>query len=505
MADTSADDSGRWRWCRNRDLTPRQIQVGTLRTVRGILSYGTHVPFRRLDRAEIAEVMGSGGGRGTRSVASYDEDTTTMGVEAARIALRGCEATPDAVWFSTAEPAYLEKTNAAAIHAALDLPVTTAALDFGGAVRSGAGALRSALEGGRTTLSVASDIRTGLPTGSDEAGGGDGAVAMVVGSDDDGPLLAEYLGGAGATDEFLDRWRTPGDAQTKQWEERFGETRYVPLARTAWEAALADAGVDGVDTVVMAGVHARAQRQIAKQFGEATVADDLSASIGNTGSAHPGLLLAATLDTAEADQTIAVVMVADGVEVMVLRATAALAANRPPRSTAVQLANSGAVRYARFLQWRQMITVQPPNRPAPHRISASAAARNTDWKYGFVASAGDESGVVHMPPSRVSIRPEDTDGAQQRRPMADTAGTVVTFTVDKLVYSVSPPVVFAVVDFDGGGRMPIELTDIDADDVEIGLRVEPTFRRIATADGIHNYFWKMRPLPDTDDSNEGAN
>ena len=66
--------------------------------------------------------------------------------------------------------------------------------------------------------------------------------------------------------------------------------------------------------------------------------------------------------------------------------------------------------------------------------------------------------------------------------------------VDRLVYSVSPPVVFAVIDFDGGGRMPMELTDVDADAVAIGDRVEPTFRRISTADGIHNYFWKARPV-----------
>ena len=62
--------------------------------------------------------------------------------------------------------------------------------------------------------------------------------------------------------------------------------------------------------------------------------------------------------------------------------------------------------------------------------------------------------------------------------MADVAGTVVTFTVDRLAYSPSPPVVFAVVDFDGGGRLPVELTDVDADDVAIGDRVEMTFRRL---------------------------
>ena len=30
-------------------------------------------------------------------------------------------------------------------------------------------------------------------------------------------------------------------------------------------------------------------------------------------------------------------------------------------------------------------------------------------------------------------------------------------------------------------------------DVKIGDRVELTFRRLYTANGIHNYFWKARP------------
>ena len=80
------------------------------------------------------------------------------------------------------------------------------------------------------------------------------------------------------------------------------------------------------------------------------------------------------------------------------------------------------------------------------------------------------------------------------RPMADAIGTIVTLTVDRLAYSPSPPIVFAVVDFDGGGRLPVELTDVDAGGVGIGDRVEMTFRRLFTADGIHNYFWKARPV-----------
>lgn len=460
--------------------------------MRGILRYGTHIPYRRLDRSAISDVIGSGGGRGHRSVASYDEDTTTMAVAAGRAAMAGAEVVPAAIWLSTAEPAYLEKTNATAVHAALRLPVDTRAADFGGAVRSGIAALGTALAGGPTVLTIASAVRTGLPGGPDEAAGGDAAAAFLVGDADEGDLVAEYLGGASATEEFLDRWRTPGSADTRQWEERFGETRYRPLAQRAWSAALADAGIDRVDDVIVAGIHPRAQKQVAGLAGDAVVLDDLTTVIGNSGAAQPGVLLAHALDDAGAGRTIAVVMVADGVEVLILRTTGQ--GYRPAVPTATQVAGAGTVSYAKFLQWRDMLRIQPPNRPEPNRVSASAAARRNDWKYGFEASAGDSSGLVHMPPSRVSLRDEDTMDAQVAVPMADTVGTVVTFTVDRLVYSVSPPVVFAVIDFDGGGRMPMELTDVDADAVAIGDRVEPTFRRISTADGIHNYFWKARPL-----------
>src|SRR5882757_5248685 len=113
--------------------------------MRGIISAGGYVPFRRLQRAEISKTFGSGGGKGTRTVASYDEDTTTMGVEAARLALgMAPSASPAAVWFSTVAPAYLDKTNATAIHAALRLDSGAVAADFGGAVRSGVAALRAA-------------------------------------------------------------------------------------------------------------------------------------------------------------------------------------------------------------------------------------------------------------------------------------------------------------------------------------------------------------------------
>ena len=95
--------------------------------------------------------------------------------------------------------------------------------------------------------------------------------------------------------------------------------------------------------------------------------------------------------------------------------------------------------------------------------------------------------------SRAAAR-TPTTWSPRRSPTSQ--GTIVTFTVDRMVYSPSPPVVFAVVDFDGGGRVPLELTDVDADEIEIGQRVEMTFRRLSASDGIVNYFWKGRLVRD---------
>src|SRR5688572_21470604 len=107
---------------------------------RGIVGAGAYLPRRRLDRRAIAAVAGGGGGTGTRTVASYDEDTTTMGVEAARAALAPLQATPlDGLWFSTVAPAYADKTNATAIHAALRLDGGVPAFDANGSVRAAVG------------------------------------------------------------------------------------------------------------------------------------------------------------------------------------------------------------------------------------------------------------------------------------------------------------------------------------------------------------------------------
>jgi hydroxymethylglutaryl-CoA synthase len=464
--------------------------------MRGILGWGGYLPYRRLDRTTIPAVAGSGGGTGTRTVACYDEDTTTMGFAAARQVLQRANTEPMALWFATTEPAYLDKTNATAVHAALRLDRTVAAYDALGSVRSAMGALRAGLDGAHPALVVAADLRTGLPGGPDEAAGGDGAAALLVGSAADGPVLAELAGWVSLTEEFLDRWRTPGAAASRLWEERFGENSYTALGTEALKLALNEAGLapDDVSRLIVAGLSGRAAKAVAARSGVPAerVADRLDARVGNVGAAQPALLLATALEAAAAGgarpgQVIVLVTLSDGADAAVFRTTDALGGYRPVRPVAAQLDAGAPVSYGTYLAWRGMLRVEPPRRPEPARPSAPAAGRNRDWKFGLVSSVG-EDGAVRLPPSPLD---------DAHRPMADVAGTIAAYTVDRLAYSPSPPVVFAIVDFDGGGRLPAELTDVDEGEVQVGDRVEMTFRRLFTADGIHNYFWKARQLRDT--------
>ncbi len=464
--------------------------------MRGIVGYGAYVPYNRLQRSAITDALGAGGGRGTRAVAGYDEDATSMAVEAGRNLMRSIDVVPDSVYFATATPPYLDKTNANVIHAALDLPSHVFAGDVAGSPRSVNAALRSALEGQRPTLVAAADVRSGRPSSSDEANLGDAAVAWLIGSGDDGPVIAEWIGGASCTAEFLDRWRLPEWNYSRVWEERFGEHVYLPLVTEAATAAFKESGLepDDIDVAIVTGLHARAVRGAAKAAGvDATkLADDLTATVGNTGSSHAGLILASVLDNAQPGQTIMVIHLADGCDVGFYKTTDAITGYEASNPVAAQIeAGNDSLDYNKFLTWRGFLDREPPRRPDPVGPAAPPSYRSEQWKYAFFGSRDRSTGAVHLPPQRVSVKGGAVDD-MELVPMADVQATVATFTIDRLAYSLSPPTIAVVIDFDGGGRFNCQLAD--AEDVKIGDRVQMTFRRMMTAGGVHNYFWKAKPL-----------
>ena len=155
----------------------------------GIISYGAYVPLYRLSREILAQVWGSKG-KGEKAVANADEDSLTLGVEAARDCLKGFDKSKvDALYFATTTAPYKEKQSASTIAAACDLREEIRAVDITDSIRSASVALTMAIDAvksgsARTALVVAADTRLAPPDTLYESLFGDGAAAFLIGNDD---------------------------------------------------------------------------------------------------------------------------------------------------------------------------------------------------------------------------------------------------------------------------------------------------------------------------------
>ena len=112
---------------------------------------------------------------------------------------------------------------------------------------------------------------------------------------------------------------------------------------------------------------------------------------------------------------------------------------------------------------------------------------------------------MHFPPSRLSI-PTNSPGAQpsttptqdSQKPyqLAERGAKVLSWSAEYLSYHPSPPNHYGQVDFEGGGRILMEFTDITKGEIDVGTPMEMVFR-IKDKDekrGFTRYFWKATPV-----------
>jgi 3-hydroxy-3-methylglutaryl CoA synthase/uncharacterized OB-fold protein len=465
----------------------------------GIVSYGSYIPYRRLKRAAIGQVLGIAAGKGEKAVASFDEDSVSMAVEALRDALKTRPAgTIQGLLFATTTPPYGEKLNAAAIGAATQLPSAIRASDLTGSTRAGLSALLQAADavaGGASQVAVAiGDSRLAAPEGRVEQQSGDGAAAFIVGKEG---VIAEIVASSSLTREFLDTWRAPGERFSHQWEERFGMTQTLgPLLSNAIKDVLARAKVAAGDLakIIVDAPNPRVADDAirALKLDPAKVADTFALTVGQTGAAHAALTLTSVLPSSKPGDLILVATVADGAEAMILKVTPAAAGFKPVHSVGRMVESKGDVSYASYLKWREILPTEPPRRPDPDRPAGPPMLRSESWKFGFVGSRCTACGTPQLPPQLVCYKCKAYK-KMEPYPFADRLARIATYAIDRLAYSLNPPTINVVIDFEGGGRFMGEMTDCEVDRVAIGDEVEMTFRRLFTAGGVHNYFWKARP------------
>lgn len=468
------------------------------RAMAGIVSYGSYVPYRRLKRAAIGQVLGVAAGKGERSVASFDEDSVSMAVEATRDALRGAKPQDtQALFFATTTPPYGEKLNASTVGAATMMPIEIRASDITGSVRAGLSAMLQASDavkaGAKQAVVAMSDCRLAAPEAAREQSNGDAAAAFVFGNDN---VIAEIEATASMTREILDLWRAPGERFPHQWEERFTMTQsYAPILTQIIKTVLEKVKVAPADLakIVIDAPNARAIDEVARamKLDPSKFADSYAPTVGQTGAAHVGLMLTGILPSAKPGDRILVVSVADGADAMVLKVTPAVASYKPTRSVGQQIESKGDVTYGNYLKWREILPTEPPRRPDPDRPAGPPMLRSERWKYGFIGSKCKKCGTPQLPPQLVCVKCQSRD--MEPYSFADRTARIATYAIDRLAYSLNPPTINVVIDFDGGGRFLGSMTDCEPEKVAIGDEVEMTFRRLFTAGGVHNYFWKARP------------
>jgi hydroxymethylglutaryl-CoA synthase len=468
----------------------------------GIKSYGVYFPYYRLKRGDIGQFWASYQLPGEKAVANFDEDTLTMAVEASRSCLREENAKDLAALFvaSTTLP-YAEKQNAALAAAVLDLPDNAFTLDVGGTLRSGTNAVALAMNcvkalGPSKVLVCASDMRLGMPNGSRELEFGDGAAAMLIG---EGDVLASIDASYSMYNELYDVYRPANQRFVRSWEDRFvreaGYTRVVPMAV---KQALASFGLTPADfaKAVFSAPNPTYLAAAAKLAGfdpKTQCSDPLWASLGYLGSAHSLALLAATLDQSSPGDRLLWVNYGDGCDVMALTVTKAIEDYKQKQTVMRMMNSKGYTTYQRYLRWRELVHPEPPMRPKTEPASAPALHRDRLSGLALYGSKCKKCGTVQYPIQRICMECRAKDD-YDLYPFADKHGRITTFSHDNLAVSLDPPTTLAAVDFDGGGRMMLDLTDRDPSAVSINMPVEMTFRKFRFTEGVQVYWWKSRPV-----------
>jgi hydroxymethylglutaryl-CoA synthase len=471
----------------------------------GILAAGAYLPRLRLDRAAVAAnhrwmAPGLKGlARGTRAMANWDEDALTMAVEACRTAL-GTMATQDLrriVLASTSLP-FADRLNAGVVRSALALPAAIHASDAGGSLRAGTTELLRALEAtsDKSTLVVASEHRQAKPASTSELLFGDGAAALVIGR---GKPVAVLRGAASECHDFVDHFRENGNDTDYSWEERwvrdegFGKI-IPPVVKSALEAAGCTAG--DIDHFVMPAALPRVNQMMAKTLGirAEAVADTLFEVGGDTGNAHPLMMLANTLAVATPGQIILVVQFGSGCDAMVLETTEWQV---PDESRLAWLAGGRTeTNYLKFLSFKGQLELAWGMRAEmDNKTALSAAWRNESLLHGFMGGRCSSCGTVQFPSARICVNPAciKTDTQEPYR-LADEPAHIRSYTCDWLSYCKSPPFQFGHVEFASGARVLMEFTDSEPDALAVGTPLVMRFRikDIDPLRGFRRYFWKAK-------------
>ncbi|WP_267161767.1 zinc ribbon domain-containing protein [Halovenus salina] len=465
----------------------------------GIESIGTYVPRYRLPAETVTEAWGQfhGAGITETAVPGADEDTLTMGYEAATRALDEADAGPSAIerlLVATTTPPTEEEAMGPRLVSMLGLDAATGIRQLTGSTRAGVEALVAGAQVSQPTLVVAADAPRGAPDSEYEQAGGAGAFAAVLVPSAPGEIQAhaEHVDPRPGT-----RFRPAGSGETTG----LGVTDYDRAAFTESVGNVAetlDADPAAADAVALQSPNGKLPYRAAGTLGvetdtiqQGTVVHE----VGDTGAAGPLLGLASALD--DGATTVLVVGYGNGATAVAVEDSGVASASTGETET-VELS------YGEYLRMRGEITSGEPDGGGAY-VSVPSWNRTLPQRHRLVAGRCPDCGALSFPPEGAC--PDCRGLVDYERVELPGTGTVEAVTA--IGQGGAPPefveqqarsgsYVSAVVALDGpdGERtvsIPTQVVDTDPEAVEIGDHLTATIRRIYTQEGVTRYGFKMLP------------
>ena len=280
------------------------------KTKAAIHGYGAYLPYYRLPTTEIARVW-KGGGSGPnieKAVASMDEDTVTMAIEAARYALKmsGTEKL-GAIFVGTESKPYAVKPTSTVVAQALGQHYTLAAdLEF--ACKAGTEAMQiiTGLVGSgmiEAGLAIGMDTAQGRPGDDLEYTAASGGAAYVIGKNDKHAIAVIDCSTSYVSDTG-DFWRRAHERYPRHLSRFTGEPAYFFHIETAVKTLFKETGHKPTDFAyaVFHQPNPRFPVEVASRLGftmDQIKTGLLNPLIGNTYSGSSPIGLAAVLDEAK--------------------------------------------------------------------------------------------------------------------------------------------------------------------------------------------------------------
>ncbi|MBF0101805.1 MAG: SDR family NAD(P)-dependent oxidoreductase, partial [Desulfobacterales bacterium] len=481
----------------------------------GITSYGAYIPRLRLSRSAIFQAVGwfapavMAVAQGERSMCNWDEDSITMAVAASRDCLTGQKKeTIDAMFLASTTLPFADRSNAGIVSTALNLRENIFAADVTSTQKAGTSALVSALDslkGGDKSqiLVAASDKRETKAAYFYEMWFGDGAAALLLGKDN---VIAEYLGSYSISCDFVPHYRGELKRFDYTWEERWirdeGYSKIIPQAVSGLMQKL-NFTMNDVDKFIFPCFFKAEHKKIAQTLGaDKKLIDNLHEACGETGTAHPLMMLVSALETAKPGDRILVAGFGQGCDALYFKVTEEIQKLSPRKGFKGHLSDKKTIHnYEKWLVFRELISKEMGIRAeAPTQTALTTLYRKRKMLLGLVGGKCRECQTPQFPKMDICVNPKcGAVNSQDDYEFSNIKAKIKTFTGDMLAVSLDPPQKYGMIQFEGGGRFMADFTDCELDDLKVGLPVEMAFRirtlPSSSERGFTNYFWKAIPIP----------